>query len=77
MVLLANAVVNTLELFSSLLSVIVAQYLVENINANRFDSFQEVQGYSALQASLRILPNMLLGIATNFLTGTFVSHIHR
>ena len=56
MVLLSNAVVNCMELFSSLF-------------------FQEVQGLSALQASIRILPNMLLGIATNFLTGMLVNKI--
>ena len=53
MVLLSTAVVNCMELFSSLF-------------------FQEVQGLSALQASLRILPNMILGIVTNFLTGYLI-----
>ena len=56
MVLLSTAVVNCMELFSSLF-------------------FQEVQDLSALQASLRILPNMLLGIATNFLTGYFIDKV--
>lgn len=55
-VLLSNAVMNCMELFSSLF-------------------FQEVQGHSPLQASLRILPNMLLGIALNFLTGYFVNKV--
>ena len=56
MVLLSTAVMNCMELFSSLF-------------------FQEVQGLSALQASLRILPNMLLGIATNFATGYFINRV--
>lgn len=56
MVLLSTAVMNCMELFSSLF-------------------FQEVQELSALQASLRILPNMLLGVATNFLTGYFIDKI--
>jgi MFS family permease len=56
MVLLSTAVMNCMELFSSLF-------------------FQEVQGLSALQASLRILPNMLLGIATNFATGYFINKV--
>lgn len=34
--------------------------------------FQEVQELSALQAGLRILPNMIFGVALNFLTGFFV-----
>ena len=37
--------------------------------------FQEVQELSALQASIRILPNMLAGIATNFLTGMLVNKV--
>jgi len=43
--------------------------------ANGIYSFQEVQGLSALQASIRILPSMVVGIALNFLTGTFVSRV--
>lgn len=37
--------------------------------------FQEVQGLSALQASLRILPNMILGIGTNFAIGYFINKV--
>lgn len=35
-------------------------------------SFQEVQGFSALQASLRILPSMIIGVILNVTTGYFV-----
>lgn len=56
MVLLSTAVMNCMELFSSLF-------------------FQEVQELSALQAGLRILPNMILGIALNFLTGYFIDKV--
>ena len=36
---------------------------------------KKVQGHSALEASLRILPNMLLGVLTNFVTGYFVNKV--
>jgi MFS family permease len=35
-------------------------------------SFQEVQHFSAMQASLRILPSMVVAVALNFSTGFFV-----
>lgn len=56
LVLLSNAVVNCMELFSSLF-------------------FQEVQGDTALETSLKILPNMILGIVTNFTTGFFINRM--
>ncbi|OTA92373.1 hypothetical protein M434DRAFT_396468 [Hypoxylon sp. CO27-5] len=56
MVLLATAVTNCMELFSSLF-------------------FQEVQGNSALGASLRILPSLIAGALTNISTGVFVNRM--
>ncbi|KAK3635138.1 hypothetical protein LTR56_014910 [Elasticomyces elasticus] len=56
MVLLANAVANCMELFSSLF-------------------FQEVQGTTALGASLRMLPNLLMGAFINVITGILVDKI--
>ncbi|TKA74600.1 hypothetical protein B0A55_05432 [Friedmanniomyces simplex] len=56
MVLLANAVANCMELFSSLF-------------------FQEVQGTTALGASLRMLPNLLVGAFVNVITGVLVDKI--
>lgn len=54
MILLSNAVMNCMELFSSLF-------------------FQDVQGTTALGASLRLLPNLLMGTLINLATG-FVVH---
>lgn len=38
-------------------------------------SFQEVQKLSALQASIRILPSLIVGVALNFSTGLVVDKI--
>lgn len=38
-------------------------------------SFQEVQHLSALQASIRILPSVVVGIILNFTTGLFVDKV--
>ena len=38
-------------------------------------SFQEVQGHSALGASLRILPSLVAGALTNLSTGIFVNRM--
>lgn len=43
-------------------------------NANKL-SFQEVQEFSALQASLRILPSMMVGAILNLTTGLFVDRV--
>jgi MFS family permease len=40
-----------------------------------FDSFQEVQYLSALQASIRLLPSLILGTILNLTTGLFVHRI--
>ncbi|KAK3699632.1 hypothetical protein LTR37_016368 [Vermiconidia calcicola] len=56
MVLLSNAVVNCMELFSSLF-------------------FQEVQHLSALQASIRILPSLVVGVILNFMTGALINKV--
>jgi MFS family permease len=56
MVILSNAVMNCMELFTSLF-------------------FQEVQGLSALDASLRLLPNLLFGTAINLATGFIVDRV--
>ncbi|GKU22839.1 unnamed protein product [Fusarium langsethiae] len=53
---LSNAVVNSLELFSSLF-------------------FQEIQHLSALNAAIRILPSVIVGVALNFTTGLVVHKI--
>ncbi|SCV36728.1 related to aminotriazole resistance protein [Fusarium fujikuroi] len=37
--------------------------------------FQEIQHLSALQAAIRILPSMLVGVALNFSTGLFVHKV--
>ncbi|KAH8884408.1 putative transporter [Thozetella sp. PMI_491] len=56
MVLLAWAVMNSLEFFFSLF-------------------FQEVQHLTALEAAIRFLPNIVLGVALNFATGMLVHKI--
>lgn len=38
-------------------------------------SFQEIQGNSALTTSVKILPNVVTGIVTNFTTGYFVNKL--
>ncbi|KAH7174321.1 major facilitator superfamily domain-containing protein [Fusarium flagelliforme] len=53
---LSNAVINSLELFSSLF-------------------FQEIQHLSALNAAIRILPSVVVGVALNFTTGLVVHRI--
>ncbi|KAF4965731.1 hypothetical protein FSARC_6514 [Fusarium sarcochroum] len=53
---LSNAVINSLELFTSLF-------------------FQEVQHLSALDAAIRILPSVVVGVALNFTTGLVVHKI--
>lgn len=73
MVLLSNAVINCMELFSSLLY--VASFSLKICTSTNLLSFQEVQDHSALGASLRILPNMVLGIITNIVTGWFVNKV--
>ena len=40
-----------------------------------FDSFQEVQGLSALETSLRILPALITAVLSNITTGYFVNRI--
>ena len=39
-------------------------------------SFQEVQGLSAIQAAIRFLPNVLIGIVLNLGTGLLVHRLH-
>ncbi|GAM91271.1 hypothetical protein ANO11243_093190 [Dothideomycetidae sp. 11243] len=56
MTVLVWAVINGMELFSSLF-------------------FQKVQSLSALQASIRLIPNVVVGIACNFFTGYFVAKV--
>ncbi|KAF4450776.1 hypothetical protein F53441_6108 [Fusarium austroafricanum] len=53
---LSNAVINSLELFSSLF-------------------FQEIQHLSALNAAIRILPSVVVGVTLNFTTGLVVHKI--
>lgn len=42
---------------------------------NRCTSFQDVQHLPALQASIRILPSMLIGVVLNVTTGFFVDRV--
>ncbi|KAK0707298.1 major facilitator superfamily domain-containing protein, partial [Lasiosphaeris hirsuta] len=56
MVLLTNALINCMELYSSLF-------------------FQQVQGTSAMGASLRVLPCLVAGVVTNILTGIYVNRM--
>ncbi len=46
-----------------------------NARETYFFSFQEVQHLSALQASIRIIPSVIIGIGLNFATGLFVDRI--
>ena len=73
LILLSNAVVNRMELFSSLLCVPLPRFKCKLLTI--FRSFQEVQGDTALTTSLKILPNMILGIVTNFTTGLLVNKV--
>lgn len=43
--------------------------------ADTVTSFQQVQGTSALGASLRVLPSLLAGALVNLSTGVFVSRM--
>lgn len=76
MVLISTAVANCIELFSSLL---YARPSITPPNCAFFTdeafSFQEVQQLSALQASLRILPSLIVGVAINFAVGYFIHRI--
>ncbi|KAK4195507.1 major facilitator superfamily domain-containing protein [Triangularia verruculosa] len=56
MVMLTNALINCMELYSSLF-------------------FQTIQGQSALEASLQVLPSLIAGIVTSILTGIFVNRM--
>lgn len=43
---------------------------------SHFQSFQEIQHLSALQAALRFLPNVIIGIMLNLATGLLVHRLH-
>jgi hypothetical protein len=38
-------------------------------------SFQEVEGISALQSSIRFLPHVIMGVAVNITTGILISKV--
>lgn len=38
-------------------------------------SFQEIEGLSALQSSLRFIPHVIMGVAVNVATGFLVSRV--
>lgn len=38
-------------------------------------SFQEVEGLSALQSSLRFIPHVIMGVAVNIITGFLISRV--
>jgi hypothetical protein len=46
--------------------------LAKSTNSSRLDSFQEVQHISALGASLRILPSLIVGFAIQLTTGLLI-----
>lgn len=52
-------------------SLVSTDHIISTTNAN-VSSFQEVQEFSALQASLRILPSLIVGAILNLTTGYFV-----
>lgn len=49
--------------------------MAEVMQSLTFPSFQEVQGHSATQASLQILPSLIAGALTNLSTGVFVNRM--
>ncbi|KAF5011712.1 hypothetical protein FDECE_2172 [Fusarium decemcellulare] len=62
--------------FSSICATIALSYAVLNsleLFASLF--FQEIQHLSALQAAIRILPSLVVGVILNFTTGLFVHKI--
>lgn len=73
MVMFSWAVINVMELYCSLLYVPLCLGL--KITCLTMNSFQKIQGLSALQASLRILPNVVIGSICQLTTGLLVHRI--
>lgn len=71
-VALSFAVINSMELFVSLLYVPFS--IIQNSTLTN-SSFQEVQHLSALQASIRILPSLVVGALVNAIMGFFVHKV--
>lgn len=72
MVLLSWAVLNGTETILSLLYV----FSILLQSPLTYQSFQEVQHLSAIQAALRFLPNVIIGIILNLGTGLLVHRLH-
>jgi hypothetical protein len=75
MVLFASAFTNSMELFSSLLYVSSQILMSSQCLSLMCTSFQQVQGQSALGASLRILPALIMAVLINISTGFFVGRM--
>lgn len=73
-ILFTSAVSNSMELFSSLLYVFKLSCAELKPLLTPL-SFQQVQGNSALGASLRILPALVTAVTTNVSTGYFVNRM--
>lgn len=73
MVLLSIALISGIELFSSLLYVslpiCLELFLIYDC------SFQEVQGLSALETSIRFFPGVVVGILSRFTIGLFIDKV--
>lgn len=74
MVMFSWAVINVMELYCSLLYVFFPLPAEDNVSDRR-NSFQKIQGLSAFQASLRILPNVVIGSICQLTTGLLVHRI--
>lgn len=72
MVMFSWAVINVMELYCSLLYVPCPGLSLMGLTMN---SFQKIQGLSALQASIRILPSVIIGSMCQLTTGLLVHRI--
>jgi len=64
-----------MELFCSLLQVLSLRLVAHDRSSLTSPSFQEVQGHTALETSLRILPALITAVLSNITTGYFVNRI--
>lgn len=60
----------------SIVSFVSFGVLQKSSSANKQSSFQEVQDLPAIQAALRFLPNIIIGIILNLGTGLLVHRLH-
>lgn len=75
MLLLSYALVVGMELFSSLLYGSLSIRPRHESNKANSRSFQEVQGLSGLQTSIRFLPGVAVGVATRFIVGACINKV--